>query len=294
MPIFIDEGGKLKKLKVDALTKEKNLQSLIESNLLEVLEMHFLATEYVTTFGGRIDTLAVDSTGAPVIIEYKLNKNENVINQGLSYLRWLKAQKVEFFEMLVIKKLGREIADKIPIDWGNPRVICIAESYSKFDLDTVEVIPMRLELFKYRLYEKGVFSLEPLNTVDKVSETSKAEKRGPLEVSTDMLVDKASSTTKELFEVLRSRILQMDEDIVEKETNYYIAYRVSKNFAEVHIGKKAIKLFLRPVEFDDPLNKIEKIPDSYNWALNRRVYLNNLDELEYVMKLVEQAYKDVI
>ncbi len=51
------------------------------------------------------------------------------------------------------------------IDWDNPRVICIAESYSKFDIDTVEVVPIRIELFKYHLYEGGIFSLEPLNAV---------------------------------------------------------------------------------------------------------------------------------
>jgi hypothetical protein len=46
-----EEGSKLKKLKLNPFTKEKTLQCLIEQNLLEVLDMHFLATEYPTTFG---------------------------------------------------------------------------------------------------------------------------------------------------------------------------------------------------------------------------------------------------
>ena len=163
MPVFKSEKGKLTKLSSISISKEKELQTLVENNLDEVLGMHFLATEYTTTFGGRIDTLAVDYTGAPVIIEYKRNKNDNVINQALSYIRWLTAQKEEFFEMLLIKKLGQETAKTIQIDWKNPRVVCIAESYSKFDIDTVEVIPMRIELFKYRYYENGIFSFEPLS-----------------------------------------------------------------------------------------------------------------------------------
>ena len=73
MPIFREENGKLQKLKVIPLAKEKSLQVLIEQNLWEVLEMHLLASEYATTFGGRIDTLAVDFTGAPVIIELGLS-----------------------------------------------------------------------------------------------------------------------------------------------------------------------------------------------------------------------------
>ena len=173
MPIFRENNGTLNKLKLSSFPKEKSLQNLIERNLFETLDLHFLASEYPTSQGGRIDTLAVDSNGAPVIIEYKLTKNENVINQSLSYLRWLKAQKVEFFEMLVMKKLDEETSDNLKIDWKNPRVICIAESYSKFDIDTVEVIPIRLELFQYRYYEGGILSLEPVN----VKETSVKEEK---------------------------------------------------------------------------------------------------------------------
>ena len=76
MPIFRTENNKLKKLSSLPLSKEKDLQSLIEKNLEEVLGMHFIATEYSTTFGGRIDTLAVDFSGAPVIIEYKKIKTK--------------------------------------------------------------------------------------------------------------------------------------------------------------------------------------------------------------------------
>lgn len=297
MPIFKEENGKLRKLKLNSFSKEKNLQYLLEQNLLEVLDLHFLATEYSTTFGGRIDTLAVDSNGAPVIIEYKLSKNENVINQALSYLRWLKAQKVEFFEMLVIKKLGKDISSKLKIDWNNPRVICIAENYSKFDIDTVEVIPMRLELFKYRSYENGILSLESLNTIEQpVSKAEKIQETNSLENENtiDDLLKKATTQTQQIFNELRGRILQIDEDIIEKPTSFYVAYRLSKNFAEIHIGKNQLKIYLRPVDFNDSQNIIEKIPESYNWSMDRRVYVKNMEEIDYVMNLVEQSYNDVI
>ncbi|MGI6370080.1 MAG: DUF5655 domain-containing protein [Candidatus Kapaibacterium sp.] len=297
MPIFKEENGKLKKLKLNPFTKEKTLQCLIEQNLLEVLDMHFLATEYPTTFGGRIDTIAIDIDGAPVIIEYKLSKNENVINQALSYLRWLKAQKVEFFEMLVIKKLGKELADKLKIDWDNPRVICIAENYSKFDIDTVEVIPMRLELFRYRYYENGILSLESINNIKQPTEKTERIKDPNVIVSEYSVTDhltKATPQIQKIFKELRSRIMQIDEDIIEKVTSIYIAYRLSKNFVEIHIGKNQIKLYLRPVEYVDSLKKVEKIPASYNWSMNKRVYIKDIDELDYVVNLIEQSYNDII
>lgn len=297
MPIFKDTSGALKKLNTLPLDKEKNLQKLVEDNLMEVLELHFLATEYVTTFGGRIDTLAVDANGAPVIIEYKRNKNDNVINQALSYLKWLRAQKPEFFQMLMINKLGQGVAASIKLDWNNPRVICIAESYSKFDVDTVEVVPLRIELFKYRYYEQGIFGLESLNVPEAVSAATPAS-TSPITdkpaSSVALLREKGSPAIRELFDRLQEQIVNLDEGIEEKPTSLYVAYRAAKNFAEVHIGRNQLKIHLRPIDYDDPRKLVQKIPDGYNWTMDRRVYLESADDLDYVLDLIEQSYKNVL
>lgn len=297
VPIFKLNNDKLSKLSAIAISKEKELQELVEANLEEVLDMHFIATEYTTTFGGRIDTLAIDSNGAPVIIEYKRNKNDNVINQALSYLKWLQAQKQEFLEMLVIKKLGAEKAKGIRIDWKNPRVVCIAESYSKFDIDTVEVIPMRIELFRYRFYNGGIFSLEPVGMVEqaaKVQKTSAVKDSVVIDSSVDNLLLKANKNIVELFNELRSRVLEIDENIIEKATSLYVAYRATKNFAEVHIGKNQIKIFMRPIIYEDPESKVEKISEGYNWTMDRRIYLKTENDLDYALRMIEQSYKDVL
>ncbi len=52
MPIFKVTAGKLNKLNILSLDKEKTLQKLLEENLMEVLELRFLDTEYVTTLEG--------------------------------------------------------------------------------------------------------------------------------------------------------------------------------------------------------------------------------------------------
>lgn len=298
MPIFKVNAGKLKNLSALPLDKEKNLQQLVETNLMEVLELHFLASEYVTTLGGRIDTLAVDTNGAPVIIEYKRNKNDNVINQALSYLKWLKTQKPGFFEKLMMDKLGNAVADKIKLDWHNPWVICIAESFSKFDIDTVEVVPLRIELMRYRYYEGDIFTLEPVTLAEPpLPQAIPASGLQPLDKDTpsvEKLRSKGADSIRGLFDDLRERIMALDESVNEKQNTLYVAYRVSKNFAEVHIDKSQVKIYLRPIDYVDPQNRIKKIPDSYNWTMDRRVYLKSKDELEYVLGLIEQSYKNVL
>jgi len=298
VPIYRKINSKFSKLKLIQLPKEKALQEIVEANLQEMLDMYFLETEYPTTFGGRIDTLAVDYFGAPVIIEYKLSKNENVINQALSYLKWLKAQKVDFFEMLVQKKLGKEIAEKLKIDWKNPRVICIAESYSKFDIDTVEVVPLRIELLHYRHYENDIFLLEPLTvTENKASLPANLPTHEPgisEEVSVEALLANIPPNVVAMFQEMRQRIFTLDEAIKEKATRYYVAYRMTKNFAEVTVAKQHIKIHMRPVDYDDPKGLVDKIPEGYNWTLDKRVYLKSMSDMDYVMGLLEQSYKDVL
>ena len=304
MPVFkTTEGELLKKLNVVPLSKERDLQRLVEKNLIETLGLQFLATEYTTTSGGRIDTLAVDSDGAPVIIEYKKNRNDAVINQALSYLKWLKTQKPEFFQKLMIDKLGQKAFDEIGLDWKNPRVICIAESYSRFDLDTVHFVSTRIELIRYRMYEEGVFSLEALNVLESTNvsmeETKEEPKSTPkteevVEPAVENFLMKSSPAVKEIYEDLRERILALDEAIIEKPTTLYVGYRMANNFADVHFQKNGLKVFLRPVDYADPRGLVKQIPDGYNWKLNKFFQLTSSDDVEYLMGLIEQSYKDVL
>src|SRR6266487_2452892 len=121
-------GGKVTEEPSQSATVEKSLQNLIEGHLDTFLGVRLLASEYVTgkIHGGRIDTLGIDEDGSPVIVEYKRDINENVINQGLFYLDWLMDHKGEF-ELHVLKTLGKDAADSI--DWSAPRLLCIASDF---------------------------------------------------------------------------------------------------------------------------------------------------------------------
>jgi len=296
MPIFNIKNAKATKLKIDPFKKEEELHRLVEANLNEMLDMHFLAREYTITFGGRIDTMAVDFSGCPVIIEYKRNSNHNVINQSLSYLKWLKAQNEGFFKNLIQEKLPKAISDKLTIDWKNPRLVCIAESFNKFDIDTAEVIPIRIELLRYRNYEGGTFYMEPINRPEELTEQVKVSQDESHDVTPTIQLheSKVSPEIMEIARNLRDWILQIDEEVEERINTLYVAFRVSKNFAEIHYGKNQLKVSLRPMDYLDPKGLVEKVPDSYNWTMNRRVNVRTQDELEYVKDLIMQSYNTIL
>jgi predicted transport protein len=110
----------------------------------------------------------------------------------------------------------------------------------------------------------------------------------------DALLAKSSNETKTLFSELRERIVAIDDSVTENPTGSYVGYRMGNNFAEVHIGKNQLKIHLRPIDFIDPKSMVDKIPDGYNWTMDRRVYLKSASELDYVVGLIEQSYKNVL
>jgi predicted transport protein len=290
-----DSAQKILPTKVDL---ERTVQKLFEKNLSIFLDIVFLASEYSTSFGGRIDTLGIDNNGAPVIIEYKRTQSDSVINQGLSYLRWLLDHKAEF-GMLVQK------ADiSIEVDWASPRVICIAESYNKFDVDTADLLPINIELYRYRMYENDLLWIEAEAKV----KISAARLLAPGEQQTNNLFkDKISHTiedhfkgtnkyTHELFLELKELILALDDDIVEEPKAKYIAYKLTTNFVDVVVLKDSLKIFLNipSGQLKDPggiardLTKPQKIGHWGNG--DYEIKFDRKESLEAIKELILQSY----
>jgi hypothetical protein len=143
--LFRIASGKASALVGATETIEKSVQTLLEQNLEVCLGVRFLASEFTTTHGGRIDTLGLDENGCPVILEYKRSMNENVINQGLFYLDWLMDHRKDF-QWLVLERLGKEAADEV--DWSAPRLICIAGDFNRYDDHAVKQIQRNIELIR--------------------------------------------------------------------------------------------------------------------------------------------------
>jgi len=229
---------------------EKSLQAFIESHLNDLLGVRFLETEYSTgkTHGGRIDTLGIDENGCPVILEYKRSMNENVMNQGLYYLDWLLDHKGEY-ELLVLKKYGKETADKI--EWGNPRILCIAGDFTKFDIHAVQQISSSIELIRYRNYPPDLFLLELVNVTSSDSQqvpiSSDGEKKGYVYKTVYQYLNSCDSDLQDRYEALKAFAEALGDDVQVKILKYYIAFKRINNFMCIEFApqKKEIRVFLK-------------------------------------------------
>lgn len=286
MPLFKINNNKVTKLSYNSFNRERQVQLLFENNMEEMLGMRFLKSEYVTT-DGRIDSLAIDDSGNPVIVEYKLTKNENVLSQGLFYMDWLVTHKGDF-EVLVQKVLGSDIK----VSWNSPKLVIVASDYSRYDKHAVNVINRDISLYKYYLYDDDMLYIERINT-DSSSEINEqkitAPKNETRENTIDALQSSASNEIIEIFNELKERIMALDDSISEKVTGVYVAYRASKNFAEIWFKNKSIQCQVLPPDRDEK-NIGKKVPDSYRWTLNYRIDIKSLSDIDDAMELIEKSY----
>lgn len=295
MPLFKLQNNIASKIEKRSVV-ERDIQRLMEENLLEILGIHFLDTEFVTN-GGRIDTIGIDQNGSPVIIEYKRTQNDSVINQATWYLEWLLDHKEKLEKLVQAKNVGVEV------DWSSPRVICVAESYNKFDLGLVKFLPFAIELLKYRLYD-DLLSIDAENfqkgfklsgSKKLVSEDDdKPVREYGKEYTVNDLFREGWKESRELYEQLREKIFELDSNIEEKFNKLYIVYKLENIFCEIvpqakglwiHIGMPLDKIQKNKLEVEDVSNR-------GHWANGERKFrLEKPEEIEMALDYIKQSYE---
>lgn len=249
--LFNVRDGATQELQGTSIAIEKTLQTLIESHLDVFLGVRFLATEYVMT-DGRIDTLGIDEDGNPIVIEYKRAISENVINQGLFYLDWLVKHKGDF-EVLVWKKLGRDTADSI--DWSNPRLICIASDFTKYDEHAIHQIDRNIDLIRYRRYGNDLLLFELVNVTTAQNKTEsaavvvnnnggKSKSQGGSDKTVVDYLEQSPAELRDRYETLKAFLLALGDDVQLKELKQYFAFRRIKNFASVVVQPAPRKIIV--------------------------------------------------
>lgn len=258
LKVFRLQEGRATELTPGAAQIEKALQELFEANLETLLGVRFLATEYSTgsAHGGRIDTLGIDEDGCPVIIEYKRYVSENVINQGLFYLDWLMDHQKEF-QWLVMNSLGKEVADKV--DWSGPRLLCIANDFTRYDEHAVKQIARNIELLRYGRFEENLLAIEMLHapaTARKVAVASTPKpagqsQHGPSDAYTsqriDYRIENASAELRQVWDAALNALTSLGDDVQVKELKNYYAFKLIKNIAclEIYPTAKTVVAYLK-------------------------------------------------
>jgi predicted transport protein len=192
------------------------------------------------------------------------------------------------------------------IDWASPRVICVAESYNKFDLDTADLLPMDIELLRYRMYENGILLVEPevqrklkisTNDIFERTDKQKSSFKEKIRHTVEDHLEGVNPKTRELFAALKEQITALDESIIEEAKAKYIAYKLTTNFVDIVVLKDGLKIFLNVPsgKLDDPsgfARDLEMPKHIGHWGNgDYEVRLEKNEDMNRVMDLVRQSYE---
>jgi predicted transport protein len=260
MAIFEIDKGVAKRVKPTDFKVEKDLQRLVENNLITIFNCKLIASEFSTgnVHSGRIDTLAISEDSNPVIIEYKKVASSELINQSLYYLHWIKDHKGDF-QIAANKAFGKEVE----VDWSDIRVICLAPEYKKYDLHAVQVMGANIELWQYKIYENDILSIDEVyrrtaaTTQQDITESTlknpvmvEAGRKAAITRKTatytiEQHTESLNTAMLELFNEIRDFIIELDSSIEETPKKHYVAYKTSQNFVCLQTYKNKITLYLK-------------------------------------------------
>jgi len=264
---------------------EKQLQNYVEKYLDRIFRCYFLERFYKIP-GGEIDTLTITEDRNPCIIEYKRKKDDTIINQIVYYYDWLKQRATKFEFERIIKE--NDNTKNLDVDWSQIRLICVAKEYSKRDISLIKHLDTKIECYSYTYHKDELdIHLDPIvNQFIKQEDTRKTQTR---ELTLEDHRNRANEETKRLLDKLREEVFKLGDDIEERYAPNYIKYSVNTNFLAIYIRKKWLILELKVNEkiFSDP----KKITKNTPWKGWKKVKIQDIDELDYILKLIRQAYK---
>jgi predicted transport protein len=298
--------GDATELRSSSVALEKSLQTVIERNMETLFGVRLLASEFSTgvKHGGRMDSLGIDENYSPVIFEYKRAINENVINQGLFYLDWLMDHRGDF-KVLVQDRLGPNAAPAI--DWRNPRLICVANGFTKYDEYAVQQINRSIELVRYRDFGGEFLALELITSTKLETATSEGAPSTPgpsgghagagTGKTVSEYLEQSAPDLRDMYFALEAFCEGLGDDVTKRVQKNYFAFRRLKNFAcvEVHPQTRNLLVYLKVHPESIQLEKgfsrdVRSIGHFGTGDLELRI--KNAAELAKAQPLIQRSYEE--
>jgi len=272
--------------RADFFQNEFELRDFFAKNLEELLGVKFLDKEHQIS-EGRIDTLGIDEDGSPVIIEYKWNEDDGILTQGQFYYSWLLENK-RHFELLVESKSK----EHIDINWDRPRVILVAQGFSRRIRGAVKHIDY-VELVVYSFYKPDTLYLEGVDFSPGKISSSLVNESGEAKIYDKdyhfSLVN--SEKIKEKAELIRKKVIELPdvEEILGQSTG--ITYKSTRKFVRFEFKATYIQILLKNPTYQKDGKKIVEDITKHGWGYDGKIKFTTESDIDYVFEIIKEAYE---
>lgn len=303
MPIYKKSGDKLHPIKEKKADLELTIQKLVEENVDEIFGLVYVCSEY-PLHNLRIDTLAFDEDQKSfVVIEYKKDRNFSVIDQGYAYLALLLNNKADFILEYNEKRQGN--LKKNDVDWSQSRIIFVAPSFTKYQLEAMGFQDLPIELWEVKLFENDTVLFNQLRASEKSESIKTVKKDKNAEVVSREIIQYSVAdhfrpqwgTTKAIYDLFSERILELDPRFGINPKKIYIGFNIEgKNVVNVKPQSAKVVLDLlrvQPQDLNDPEKRTRYMNHSYDWYGQHvtQFDIKNEEDVEYAIMLAKQVLK---
>ena len=311
MKIYSRKNKKLKEVNSLQFKLEKDIQSLVETNLDELFGYDLIQSEFVIG-GFRLDSLCYDkSNNSVVIIEYKKGKSYSVIDQGFSYLSYVLENKSDI--ILEIQDVFSRRLKKDEVDWSNTKIVFISPSFSTYQKESINFQDLPIELYEITQFDNSTIGLNnivgrsnspSIKEVKKGSEIDKVSRVIKKWTEEDLIngwkdknysYPKSDDQTVELYYKYKSTILDNFEGSEIKFTKLYVVFLWGKNhFVNFYLGKNHLLLWInmKKGELDDSKKIFRDVSNIGHWGTgDYELKISDEDNFEYIMSCIRQSYE---
>lgn len=302
MQLFQHNKSKLSSLKEKPFKLERDMQTIVENSLEQILGYQFIKSEF-TIKSNRIDTLAFDVENKSfVIVEYKRSRNYSVVDQGVSYLNLMLEYKADF--IIEYNESQKKNLKRSDIDWSQSKVIFIAPSFTDFQRQSSNFKDLPIELWEIKRFDNDIIVVNPIKKSQSApsikhvqtndnSNISKVTKEIVVYTEEDHLEGKPEDI-KELYDTFKSSIINLAPEIEIAAKKLYLAFKKDKNICDIHIQQKGLKIWinLHHGELDDPKHLAKDVSKVGHWGNgDYELAVSDTANLEYILSLIKQAIR---
>lgn len=299
MALYLNQTGKLKKVKEKPFKLEKDIQKVFEENLPAIMGLVLVKSEF-TIKNKRIDTLAYDPQAcAFIIIEYKRDKNISVVDQGFTYLSLMLENKADF--IVEYNESLRQNMKREDVDWSQTRVAFVSTNFTENQVQATNFKDIAIELWEVKQFENDTIIINPIKksnaaeSIKPLTQNKEALKKVTEEIKVYTEEDhtnRVSEDIQELYEKFKTAILNLSDSIEVQPKKDYIAFKKGKNISDITILKKSLKIWinLKKGKLDDPKKIMEDVSEKGHWGNgDYQISVDSDKNLEYIMSLIKQA-----
>lgn len=306
MDIYKINAQSLNLIKEQPFKLEKEMQAMFEMNLQMLTGLTLVRSEFpLKQF--RFDTLAFDNERkAFVVIQYKRDRSQSVIDQGVSYLNAM----LDYKDSLILEYNEQNLGSlkRNDIDWSQTRILFVANGFTDYQKNSTNFKNLGIELVEFKRYEKDLLTVNFIErskhapTLTHSNIVADEESNVVANIAKEIIVydeetfaQLGSEKTIELYERFKQAILNLDDQIELIYTKQYAAFKKNKsNVVDIVMLKGSLILYINSAwgTLDDPKNLFRNMSNKGHWGNgDYELSLKDTEQLEYILSVVKQKLK---